>query len=395
MVFSFKEIFFWVQDVHQYLTVNLERKALRQPGHGIDYTKEAKTAFHIVSNIHPKRMQLRITHISQQTPSSKTYHLQRLDGQLPPYRPGQYINIFFDVDGVLTSRPYSIASPPGHQTLEISVRDKPDGFVAPYILNELKVGDELETTGPEGHFYYEPLTDGKDLVFLAGGSGITPFMSMLRDFLDGKTKQPIPKIKLLYGSRLADDIIYEKELTRLANEHANFELISIISEPPPDFDGIHGFLNANMIANHIPDLEGKTFYICGPNAMYDLCLGALIKLGIPRHKIKHELYGPPENITTTPGWPTEVHPDSIFNVDISGLKLIRAPASEPLMNTFERYGVTVPAICRVGECSACRVRLLKGKVFMPPNTGIRESDRDFGYIHACVSYPLEDLQIRV
>lgn len=395
MAFSLKEIFFWVQDVRQYLNVNLERKVLRKPGQGIDYTKKTEDSFHTVSNLHPKRMQLRIKKISQQTPSSKTFHLERLDGQLPPFRPGQYINIFLDIDGILTSRPYSIASPPRHQNLEITVRDKPDGFVAPYILNELKVGDEIETTGPEGHFYHEPLIDGQDLVFLAGGSGITPFMSILREFLDRKTMMPTPKIKLLYGSRLTDDIIYKEELTRLANEHGNFEYVSIISEPAPEFDGIHGFLNANMIANHVHDFEGKTFYICGPNAMYDLCLEALTKLGIPRHKIKRESYGPPDDITTTPGWPAEIHPDSIFNVDILGLKSIRAPAREPLMNTLERYGITIPAICRVGECSACRVRIVKGKVFMPATTGIRESDIDFGYIHACVGYPIEDLQIQV
>lgn len=395
MALNLTETLFWLQDVRQYIIVNLKRNALRKPGQGIDYTQENEATYHILTNLHPTRMRLRIKLICQQTPSSKTFYFERLDGKLPPFRPGQYINIFLDVDGVMTSRPYSIASPTGHEMLEITVRDNKQGFVAPYMLNELKVGDELETTGPEGHFYHEPLIDGRDLVFLAGGSGITPFMSMLRYFLNDDTTRTTPNIILLYGSRLVDDVIYHEELIRFADEHANFEYISIISEPPPDFDGVAGFLDANMIANHVVDIEGKTFYICGPNAMYDLCLDALYKLGIPRYKIKRELYGPPEDITSVPGWPADVLSESIFNIDILGFKQIRAPAGEPLMNTLERYGVVVPAICRVGECSVCRVRLLKGKVFMPPQTGMRESDRDFGYIHACISYPLEDLQIRV
>ncbi len=395
MAFNLQEVIYWVQDVWQYVNVNRERRSLRQPGRGTDYRKETQGGSNIVSDIHPKSMRLRVSDISQGTPSSKTFHFERLDGPLPPFRPGQYINLFLDVDGVMTSRPYSIASQPGAQTMELTVRDKPDGFVAPYILNELIIGDEVHSTGPEGHFYHEPLTDGHDLVFLAGGSGITPFMSMIRFFLSSDAPQPPPQITLIYGSRLVDDIIYNDELTRLSADYPNFKCITVISEPPPDFDGIAGLLDASMISRFVPNLEGKTFYICGPNAMYDLCLGVLIKLGIPRYRIKRELYGPPEDITSVPGWPAEVLPESIFNIDIVGLKQIRAPAGEPLMNALERYGVVIPAICRVGECSACRVRVLKGKVFMPPQTGIRESDRDFGYIHACVSYPLEDLQIRV
>ena len=78
-----------------------------------------------------------------------------------------------------------------------------------------------------------------------------------------------------------------------------------------------------------------------------------------------------------------------------GREAIRAQAGEPLMNTLERYGFVVPAVCRSGECSACRIPLLSGKVFMPAHTGLRESDRQHGHIHACVSYPLEDLRIRL
>jgi ferredoxin-NADP reductase len=234
-------------------------------------------------------MHLRVTGINQGTKSSKTFSFERLDNPLPPFRPGQYINLFLDVDGVMTSRPYSIASSPGAQTLELTVRDNPGGFVAPYILNELLIGDEVVTTGPEGHFYHEPLTDGRDLVFLAGGSGITPFMSMIRYFLTTDAPQPPPEITLIYGSRMADDIIYKDELTRLSAEYPNFKYVSIISEPPPNFDGVTGLLDSSLISRFVPNIEGKTFYICGPNAMYDLCLSALIKLGIPRYRIKREL----------------------------------------------------------------------------------------------------------
>jgi len=389
------EIVNWLQDVREHLRVSRRRESLRQPGQGFDYTKKKyqKVVQRVVSAIHPRRMRLRVVEIIQETPTTKTFRCQRSDGPLPPFRPGQYVNLFVDVDGVLTSRPYSIASAPGSETLELTVRDKPGGFVAPYLLHEIKVGDELETTGPQGYFYHEPLIDGDDLVFLAGGSGITPLMSIIRDALGGDGVPPSLHIHLLYGSRVPEDVIYGAELSALAAEHANFHYTPVISEPPPGYAGRAGFLGADLIREQIGDAAGKTFYICGPQAMYDFCLAALKELGVPSHKIRQELYGPPADVTREPGWPEGLTADTLFEVKLVGQKTFRAPAGEPLLNTLERYGIVVPAVCRSGACSACRTRLLSGRVFQPAHIGLRESDREHGYVHACVSYPLENLRI--
>jgi ferredoxin-NADP reductase len=385
----------WIQDVREHLRVSRRRKALRQPGQGVDYTQQKyrDVVRQVVAGIHPKRMKLRVVEIVQETPSSKTFRCERIDGPLPPFRPGQYVNLFVDVDGVLTSRPYSISSPPQNGgLLALTVRDNPGGFVAPYLLNEVQVGDELESTGPAGHFYHEPLIDGDDLVFLAGGSGVTPFRSIIRDAL---TRGLPLKMHLLYGSRVPDDVIYGEEMTELAASHANFTYSLVISEPPPDYGGPTGFLDAALIREQVGDVAGKTFYICGPPVMYDFCLAALTELGVPSHKIRRELFGPPTDITQEPGWPEGLAGDAMFEVQIEGRETIQAPAAEPLMNTLERYGIVVPAVCRTGTCSACRARLLSGQVFMPARTALRESDRAYGYIHTCMSYPVENLRVRL
>jgi ferredoxin-NADP reductase len=355
-------------------------------------------------------MRLQVAEAVQETPSTRTFRLERLDGPLPPFRAGQYVNLFVDVDGVLTSRPYSISSPPpsektdaGHGMLSLTVRDNPAGFVAPFLLHELEAGTVLETSGPEGHFYHEPLIDGQDLVFLAGGSGITPFMSIIEYSLERAS--PLT-MRLLYGSRRPDDVIFGDRLAELAEAHSNFEYALVISEPPADYDGLVGFLDANLIADQVGDVTDKTFYICGPGAMYDFCLAALAELGVPRSRIRRELFGPPADVTRLPGWPEGLSADTIFEVRIENDDLsqtqgpehsgfIRAPAGEPLMNALERHGIVIPAICRTGACSVCRTRLVSGRVFAPPHTGLRESDREYGYIHPCMSYPLEDLVLRL
>ncbi len=129
--------------------------------------------------------------------------------------------------------------------------------------------------------------------------------------------------------------------------------------------------------------------------MYAFCEEALEALGVPRRSIRKEAYGPPEDITQEPGWP-ELEADREFEVveERSG-RTVRARAGEPLLVALERGGIVVPAVCRAGECSACRTRLLSGRVFAPERVRLRWSDQRAGYIHPCMSYPLEDLRIRI
>ena len=384
----------WLLDVREYRRVAKNRKALREPGQGTDYTHERfrEVVQRVVSRIHPRRMNLRVMEIIPQTATAKTFCLERVDGPLPPFRAGQYVNVMVNVEGVRTSRPYSISSAPMAERLELTVRDKPGGFVAPYLVNALKVGDILETTGPAGHFYYEPLIDGQDLVFLAGGSGITPFMSMMRDTV--QRQRPI-RIILLYGSRAPEDVIFLGELEKLAASDSNFTLSLVISEPPEGYGGLKGFLDSKVITQLVGDIKGKTFYVCGPRAMHDFCKAALKEIAVPQRKIRYELYGPPDDVSKDPGWPEGLSGDMVFEVDVAGKKMILAKAGEPLLNALERSGFVVPSLCRSGECSSCRIRLLEGKVFMPTQATLRESNRKGGYIHSCVSYPIDNLKIRL
>jgi ferredoxin-NADP reductase len=384
----------WLLDVREYRRVAKNRKALREPGQGRDYTLERfrDVVNRVVSRIHPKRMNLRVVEVLPQTATAKTFRFERVDGPLPPFRAGQYVNVMVSLDGVRTSRPYSISSAPMAERLELTVRDKPGGFVAPYLFNGLKVGDVLETTGPAGHFYHEPLIDGEGLVFLAGGSGITPFMSMIRDTVQWRRTL---RITLLYGSRTPEDVIFRGELDNLAATYSNFTFCPVISEPPEGYGGVRGFLDSKLIAQFAGDIRGKTFYVCGPRAMHDFCKAALKEMEVPQRKIRYELYGAPDDVSKEPGWPEGLSEDMVFEVDVAGKKMILAKAGEPLLNAFDRSGLVVPALCRSGECSACRIRLLAGKVFVPSQATVRESDRKAGYIHSCISYPIDNLKIRL
>ncbi len=380
-----KEIF---QKVEGYNEIIRESSILEK--YGFDYQTRKGEVKSIIDALHPQRLDLTVSEMTQETASAKSIKLVNEGGCQPPFQSGQYINVFVDAGGVRTSRPYSIASSPtqtGHY--ELTVRKVEDGFVSDYLMNELKPGDKISSSSPSGNFHYNPLFHGNKLALIAGGSGITPFMSMIRELSDKNLSR---RLHLFYGCRVEDDVIYRAELDRIASAHKNFTWDLVVSEPTSSYRGHTGFINAGFIKERLDGLDW-TFFICGPPAMYQFCLPELEKLQIPSRKIKVEVMGAPKNIVAYPGWPENVKAGDVFKVAVKGKKTISASASEPLMISLERAGMAIPALCRSGECSLCRTKLLSGKVYQPNDVKLRKSDRIFGYIHPCVAYPTTDIEI--
>jgi len=377
-----------VQKIDGYDEIIRETAVLEK--YGFDYQAKRGEVRSIIDALHPARLDLTVSEIIQETASTKSIKLVSESGCLPPFQAGQYINVFVETGGVRTSRPYSIASSPAQTGYyEITVRRVDEGFVSNYLLDELKLGDRLRSSSPSGNFHYNPLFHGDKLVFIAGGSGITPFMSMIRELADKNLGR---RLHLFYGSRIEDDVIYREEIDRISSAHRNFTWDLVVSEPAPSFRGIKGFINAGVIKGML-DGPDWTFFVCGPEAMYQFCLPELGKLPIPARKTKVEVRGTPKNIVSHPGWPENVKAGDVFNVAIKGRKTISAPASEPLMISLERAGVVIPALCRSGECSLCRTKLLSGRIYQPNGVKLRKSDRAFGYIHPCMAYPITDIDI--
>jgi len=348
----------------------------------------------MVDRLHPRRMRARVAEIFEETASTRTLRLVPVDGPFPPFRAGQFVNLFLTIDGVATSRPYSISSPPtraGH--IDITVRKMPDGFVSAYLCERAIVGDRFELSGPAGCSHHEPLTDTDRLVFLGGGCGITAFMSMIRSEADAMQGLDM---HLIYGSRVPDDVIFHEELVELAGRLDNFRMDLVISEPPKGYRGLRGFLDAKTIGSLVDKLKERTFFLCGPLAMYELCTQALRELGVPDRRVKMELPGPPPDITSIEGWPKKIKRNAMVRVEIEGeTEKIEAACAEPLLNSLERSGVALDALCRSGECGHCKVRLLQGDVFVPPMVTPKKADALFGYIHPCMAYPVGDVLIRL
>ena len=358
---------------------------------GEDFSSERGAVSAYLNRLHPARLSLRVSHIRMETPSTKTFRMVPVDGVLPPFQAGQYVALQVEVNGIRTNRPLSIASSPSQTGYyDLTVKRVPGGLVSNYLLDTIQEGDHLASSAPDGSFVYNPLLHGRRLVFVAGGSGITPFMSMIREASDRGLDR---HITLIYGNRSEDDMIYHDELTDMAAKLANFTYVTVVEQPGPTYAGEKGFMNGGLIEKAAGNLNGAMVYLCGPSGMYDFCLAELQARGVPTRRIRREMFGPPVNVSRSPGWPAGIEEDHHFTVSLVDGPTISARAGTPLLNTFEEAGLAPPSQCRSGECSMCRVRVMKGRVFQPAGVPLRHSDHQMGYVHCCVSYPVEDLVI--
>lgn len=350
----------------------------------------------VINNLHPNELHLVVTKVVDTGKNAKVFRLSAKDGHLPPFEAGQYLNVFTQIEGVRTSRPYSICSSPRQRAYyEICVARTAGGFVSDYFLDQVKVGDAFTASCPAGVFRWHPVFHSRKMLMLGGGSGITPFLSMIREVLEAGLDRDMV---LLYGSRTPETALFHKELCQMSEEYPNFRYELVVSDETAMWSGARGFMTAELIQKLCPDFAERTAYICGPEVMNEFCVGELTKLGLAPKNIRREMFGAAKDVTREAGWPGTLNGSEVFSLTVesaAGKTVIPANANEPLLTALERSGIRMNVCCRSGECSLCRVQLTGGEVFLSKGMLLRKADEKYGYIHSCKSYPISDLSIRL
>jgi ferredoxin-NADP reductase len=223
--------------------------------------------------------------VMDETPQTRTLRLEVPDW--PGHEAGQHVDIRLTADdGYQAERAYSLASAPG-EPLAITVERLDDGEVSPYLTEEAQPGDQLEVRGPiGGYFVWEPASGGP-LLLLAGGSGVVPLRSILRQ--RSRTGSSVPA-KLLYSSRSWEDVIYRTELDFPPD---GVEVIyTLTRSQPPLWKGYARRVDAQMLAEVAwPAADRPLAYVCGPTNFVESVASALVGLGYPAGRVKTERFG--------------------------------------------------------------------------------------------------------
>jgi len=350
--------------------------------------------------LHPARQYLTVAEVKEWAKDCKTYTLKadptRGTDACAYFAAGQYLTVFLNVEGMPITRAYSISSSPreamaGFYTLTIKYVE--GGLASRYILDNWQVGTSVEVSAPEGTFDYTPLRDAGHVIAVAGGSGITPFLSFAKAIVDGDEDF---HMTLLYGSRTVENILFKDEFSRLEASAGNkLKVVHVLSDEKRE-GYEHGFITAELIQKYAPD-QPYSVFLCGPQQMYRFVDRELEKLGLERKYIRHELFGEFHNPRQEADYPADA-PDAVkITVHIRGEKrTVNGSANDSILQTLERNGIPVPSRCRSGECGWCHSRLMSGKVYVPKGLdGRRLADHKYGYVHPCCTFPLSDVEIDV
>ena len=316
------------------------------------------------------------------------------------FRASQYVSVSLNIDGAPVNKPYTIRSNPKdalgteNTSYTLTIKLTNPSYASKHILTTWKKGDEVDISGPLGDFYYQDLRDAKNVVAIAGGSGITPFYSMAAAIVDGIEDF---NMTILYGSRTADGILLKDEIEELAaKSNGKVKVIHVLShEEKEGFE--HGFITAEVIKKYAPEGDYSVF-MCGPKAMYVFGEAECKKLGLPKRRYRMEMSGDYMGAENNADFPAEKK-DKEFNltVDIRGVKqTVPCKANETLLWAMEKAGIKAPSHCRSGECGWCHSKLVSGKYYCPKEAdGRRLADKKFEWIHPCCTYPMSDMEIAV
>ncbi len=316
----------------------------------------------------------------------------------PPisYQSGQFLTLILNVDGKAVRRAYSLCtSPHVDKDLAVTVKRVVNGLVSNH-LNDLSIpGDKIKIMEPMGTFTTEFSKDRKrHIVMFGGGSGITPLMSLIKSTIHA---EPESIATLIYANRNIESIIFKDQLDKLQNDYeGRFRVIYILDDAPLHWQGHSGLLNhemLNKLFERIPNwgLDRSVYLMCGPEGMMNNVQSLLDEQNIPSDKIFKESFvvgtiGKSEKQKETGEIQTQevtvVYDGEEYNYTVK-------PDSTILLTALDQ-DIDLPFSCQSGLCTACRGKLISGKVKMDEEEGLSESEIKQGYVLLCVGHPLTD-----
>jgi len=236
--------------------------------------------YKVVMRIRIRRNPFKVSKLLQETHDIWSLFFE---GKHKNYKPGQFLTVSLVREGkVSESHPFTISSSPTSDKLSISVKSVGD-FTS--TIKDTKISDSAYIDEPYGMLSFLNY-DARNLVFIAGGIGITPFMSMLRYIYDKKLER---NIILIWGNKTSGDIVFKQELEKIESEMPSLKIIHIMSKQD-DWQGEKGFVDAEKIRKYVSDLVSSQFFVCGPPVMMNIVIKALKGLGIPKRRIHYERF---------------------------------------------------------------------------------------------------------
>jgi ring-1,2-phenylacetyl-CoA epoxidase subunit PaaE len=313
------------------------------------------------------------------------------------FKAGQHLTLRATIDGEEVRRNYSLCTRPGDGDWMVTVKRIGGGLFTNWVGDQLKPGDSLDVMPPHGSFTCEfDAGKSRHLVGIAGGSGITPVMSLVRTLL---REEPESRFTLFYGNRDSSSVIFLEALAGLKDKHlGRLEIYHFLDAEEQDIELFNGMLSRERLDEAIsalvpdaPVVDG--WFICGPGPMMDAAEGALLDRNIPKERIHIERFTadrPPEAVAQEIAQLQTQAEGVRVAVTLDG-RTRRVPfTAGNILDSARAAGLPAPFACKAGVCATCRAKVTSGKVEMAARYGLTDDEVADGYVLTCQSVPLGD-----
>ena len=310
------------------------------------------------------------------------------------FRAGQHLTLRADIGGEEVRRNYSLCTAPGENDLMVTVKRIAGGVFSNWVGDNLKAGDTIDVMTPHGSFTtaFDPGAE-RHYVAFAGGSGITPIMSLIRTAL---SEEPLSRFTLFYGNRDSTSIIFLEALAALKDRYmGRLEIFHFLAEEEGDFELFNGMLDATRCREAVEHLvddpaDVDAWFICGPGPMMDAAEDVLLDEGVTKDRIHIERFTAGRPSAALAAQMAEAQAQArgfAVSVTLDGRTRKVEFNGENILDSAREAGLPAPFACKAGVCATCRAKVTKGKVEMAASYGLTDEEIDAGYVLTCQSVP--------
>ena len=313
---------------------------------------------------------------------------------------GQYLTLRKEIDGQDLRRSYSICAGVDDGELRVGVRKVKGGAFSNWINEQLQPGDTIHVMAPQGRFFVPIEPDSRrHHLGIAGGSGITPILSIMKTVL---AREPGSSFSLIYGNRSLKSTMFKEELEDLKDRYmARLVLHHVFSDQHTDSEINAGVMDrakiGEFLASLVPAASIAHAYICGPFQMNDEAEAALLAAGVPEERIHIERFGVPQQAAGQVG--AVVHQAQPGDAAQAKVVIVRDGLQREIQFTREQpsildaasaAGLEVPYSCTSGVCGTCRAKVVEGSVRMERNFALDKKEVAAGFVLTCQAHPTTD-----
>nr|WP_294848117.1 2Fe-2S iron-sulfur cluster-binding protein [uncultured Sphingomonas sp.] len=311
------------------------------------------------------------------------------------FKAGQHLTLRALIGGEDVRRNYSLCVAPGDGELKVTVKRIAGGVFSNWVGDNLRAGDTMDVMSPHGSFTidFDPGADRRYVGF-AGGSGITPIISLIRTALG---TEPNSHFTLFYGNRDSQSVIFLEALADLKNRYmGRFELFHFLSDEEGDFDLLNGMLDrancdAAINAFVADPADVDAWFICGPGPMMDAAEAAILDKGATRERVHIERFTAGRPSAAAAAAMAAVQAEArgwMMSVTLDGRTRKVEFDGRNILDSARESGLPAPFACKAGVCATCRAKVIRGQVEMAARYGLTDEEIAAGYVLTCQSVPL-------